>query len=126
MEPATGPAVGARFEGDNIAKAGPMTLKKWTTTSEITQCTPNQVFEFVAEGFTTWRYEYHPGYGSRKYDKAEVPLRGIHVQQGRRGVALELPLKAGFMYQLTLALKGEGGEPLANKTAWYTLNRLRR
>ena len=28
---ATGPAVGAKFEGDNELKVGAMTLKKWTT-----------------------------------------------------------------------------------------------
>lgn len=53
----TGPAVGAKFEGDNIAKAGPITLKRWTTTSEVTECVPHEVFEFVVEGYTTWRYE---------------------------------------------------------------------
>ena len=30
---ATGPAVGAKFEGDNVAAVGPITLKRWTTTS---------------------------------------------------------------------------------------------
>ena len=54
---ATGPAVGARFEGDNkIAIAG-LTMKKWTTTSQVTACVPGEVFEFVSEGYTTWRYE---------------------------------------------------------------------
>jgi hypothetical protein len=57
VPPATGPAVGAKFEGDNVAAAGPITLKRWTTTSEITDCVPGKVFEFVAEEFTTWRYE---------------------------------------------------------------------
>ena len=57
VAPATGPAAGARFEGDNLAKAGPITLKKWTTTSEVTELVPDEVFEFVTEGYTTWRYE---------------------------------------------------------------------
>lgn len=57
VAPATGPAVGAVFEGDNVAAAGPVTLKKWTTSSEVTACEPGAVFEFVAEGYTTWRYE---------------------------------------------------------------------
>jgi uncharacterized protein YndB with AHSA1/START domain len=55
---ADGPALGVRFEGDNVAKIGPLTLKKWTTTSEITGCEPGEVFEFVAEGYTTWRFEF--------------------------------------------------------------------
>lgn len=57
VPPATAPALGARFEGDNVAAVGPLTLKRWTTTSEITELVPDQVFEFSAEGYTTWRYE---------------------------------------------------------------------
>ena len=57
VAPATGPEIGAKFEGDNIAKLGPVTLKRWTTTSEVTECTAGEVFEFVAEGYTKWRYE---------------------------------------------------------------------
>ena len=57
VAPATGPEVGAVFEGDNVAAVGPVTLKKWTTSSEVTACEPGAVFEFVAEGYTTWRYE---------------------------------------------------------------------
>ena len=64
VAPATGPAVGAEFEGDNLAKLGPITLKRWTTTSEVTECTPNEVFEFVSAGYTTWRYEFEAGDGS--------------------------------------------------------------
>ena len=55
---ADGPAVGARFEGDNVAALGPVTLKRWTTTSEVSEFEPNAVFEFVAERHTTWRYEF--------------------------------------------------------------------
>ncbi|MCY7298899.1 MAG: SRPBCC family protein [Ilumatobacteraceae bacterium] len=55
---ATGPTVGAKFEGDNVAKVAGRTIKKWTTTSEVTACEPGVVFEFVAEGYTTWRYDF--------------------------------------------------------------------
>jgi uncharacterized protein YndB with AHSA1/START domain len=55
---ATGPAVGAKFEGDNVAKIGPITLKRWTTTSEVVDVEPNTSFEFVAEGYSAWRYEF--------------------------------------------------------------------
>jgi len=58
VAPATGPALGATFEGDNIAKVGPISLKRWTTTSEITDYVPGEVFEFVADGYTTWRYVF--------------------------------------------------------------------
>ena len=55
---ATGPAVGAKFEGDNVAAIGPITLKRWTTTSEVVDAEPNASFEFIAEGYSTWRYEF--------------------------------------------------------------------
>ena len=73
---ATGPAVGAKFEGDNELKVAGMTLKKWTTTSEVTACVPGEVFEFIAEGYTTWRYQLEPVSGGTKltesFDYAEA------------------------------------------------------
>ena len=63
---ATGPVVGAKFEGDNALVIGGMTLKRWTTTSEVTACVPGERFAFVAEEYTTWRYELEPvGSGTR-------------------------------------------------------------
>ena len=58
IDGAEGAAVGARFEGDNVAKLGPITVKRWTTTSEVVGFEPNAVFEFVAEGYSAWRYEF--------------------------------------------------------------------
>jgi len=55
--PADGPVIGAEFVGHNIAKLGPLTLKKWTTNSLVTAATPGELFEFVSADFTTWRYE---------------------------------------------------------------------
>ena len=57
---ATGPAVGAKFEGDNRLAIAGIALKKWTTTSVVTACVPGELFEFVAEEYTTWRYEFEP------------------------------------------------------------------
>jgi uncharacterized protein YndB with AHSA1/START domain len=57
---ATGPAVGAKFEGDNVAKVAGRVVKRWTTTSEVTACEPGSSFEFVAEEYTTWRYRFEP------------------------------------------------------------------
>jgi hypothetical protein len=57
---ADGPAVGVRFEGDNVARLGPITVKRWTTVSEVTAYEPDSVFEFLSEGTTTWRYEASP------------------------------------------------------------------
>jgi hypothetical protein len=53
-----GQALGAKFEGDNEATLGPISLKKWTTVSEVTAYDEARVFEFVAEASTTWRFEF--------------------------------------------------------------------
>ena len=60
VEGAAGAAVGAKFEGDNKLAVAGRTLKKWTTTSEVTECVEGKVFAFVAEEYTTWRYELEP------------------------------------------------------------------
>lgn len=57
---ATGPAVGAHFEGDNEAVVLGITVKRWTTDSVVTASISGEVFEFVAENYTTWRYELSP------------------------------------------------------------------
>ena len=57
---ATQAAKGATFEGDNKIAIGGMTLKKWTTTSKVSELVDGKVFEFVAEEYTTWRYELEP------------------------------------------------------------------
>ncbi len=61
---ATGPAVGAEFEGDNLATLGPITLKRWTTTSRVVDAEPNVSFEFLTEGYSTWRYDFAERDGS--------------------------------------------------------------
>ena len=66
LDGATGPATGAKFAGDNRVVVAGVTVKKWTTTSEVTEYVPDRVFEFNAEGYTTWRYELTPsGSGTR-------------------------------------------------------------
>jgi uncharacterized protein YndB with AHSA1/START domain len=73
------PGVGVKFEGDNSVAVGPVTLKKWTTTSEITAYEPGSVFEFVAEGYTTWRYDFAPsGTGTKVTESYRyAPATGV-------------------------------------------------
>jgi hypothetical protein len=75
---ATGPAVGASFEGDNVAKVGGRVMKRWTTTSKVTGCEPGVLFEFVAEGYTTWRYEFAAeGNGTRVTERFSYAPKGF-------------------------------------------------
>ncbi|MCE9622666.1 MAG: SRPBCC family protein [Actinomycetia bacterium] len=62
----TGPAKGAKFEGDNIARIAGKVVKKWTTTSEVTACEPNSRFEFCAAGYTNWSYVLEPAAGGTR------------------------------------------------------------
>lgn len=105
-----GPATGAVFSGDNVAKAGPITLKRWTTSSEVTAYEPDAVFEFVAEGYSTWRYEFHahggstvvtesfsfpPPEGTKKFvyetvmRRSKSMVKGMDATLGRLKAALE-------------------------------------
>ena len=44
----------------------------WTTTSEVTACTPGELFEFSTEGYTTWRYQLEPdGAGTKVTESYE-------------------------------------------------------
>lgn len=90
VDGATGPAVGAKFEGDNALVIGGITLKRWTTTSEVTECDPGRVFAFVAEGYTTWRYEMEPVDGGTRltesfaFETASAVQRFLYETVARR------------------------------------------
>jgi len=58
IPPHDGPTVGAMFEGTNASRFGPLPAKKWTTTSVVTRSRPLELFEFVTNDFTCWRYEF--------------------------------------------------------------------
>jgi uncharacterized protein YndB with AHSA1/START domain len=105
-----GEALGATFEGDNEARLGPITLKRWTTVSEVTAYEESRVFEFVAEKTTTWRFElesvdggtrvsesftYPPASGLQKIlynamgSRRKAMIKGMQQTLGRLKVALE-------------------------------------
>jgi hypothetical protein len=86
---ATGPAVGAKFEGDNRVSLFGVTVKAWTTTSEVTACVPGEVFEFVAEGYTRWRYRLEPtGTGTKVTESYDYT-----AQPGARKFVYEIVLR---------------------------------
>ncbi len=93
-----GPAIGATFSGDNVAKAGPVTLKRWTTSSEITGYEPDELFEFIAEGYSTWRYEFEASADTtrdeldqwRVVDNQVVSCSGVAPVEPARPLHLEV------------------------------------
>ncbi len=70
-----------------------------------------------------WGYHYRPQYGSPKVDRTEVAVRSAKLDGTI--VHLDVPLVPERVYELMVKFDGEGGTTLANRVAWYTLNRLR-
>ncbi len=56
VDGATGPVVGAKFKGHNRIGR----FLKWSTTPEVTEVDPGQVFAFRTKE-TIWRYRFAPG-----------------------------------------------------------------
>lgn len=109
---ASGPGIGASFEGDNVAKLGPIVMKRWTTTSVVTEYELDQVFEFNSSGSTTWRYEFNavPGGTTVSESYAYEPMRGIegflYGTLFRREQALQAGMK-NTLERLRTALEKE-------------------
>lgn len=63
IDGATGPAVGARYQG-HVRRNENWPVLYWTT-CVVTQCVPGEVFEFAVlignRPVNTWRYEFKPG-----------------------------------------------------------------
>lgn len=89
---AIGPAVGAKFEGDNEVRIAGRVMKRWTTTSEVTACEPPSRFEFVAAGYTTWSYELEP-----TADGTRVTETFSYEPKGFTGVVYEVLLRRSKM-----------------------------
>ncbi len=71
-----------------------------------------------------WRYHYHPEYGSPKVDRAPVDVEKLVVSDDGLLVRVQMELKPGFVYKIEPKFKSADGKGLANRVAWYTLNRL--
>ena len=71
--------MGAKFEGDNVAKVAGRTMKAWTTTSEVDGLrTGEDASAFVAENYTTWRYELEPsGSGTKVTESFSYTPSGV-------------------------------------------------
>jgi ribosome-associated toxin RatA of RatAB toxin-antitoxin module len=73
---ATGPAVGARFKGDN--RNG---KKKWSTTAKVVECEPGRVFAFesVAGPFKVarWTYRFNAVDGGTRVTESWIDQRGL-------------------------------------------------
>ena len=72
---ATGPAVGAKFEGDNEAKVAGRTIKKWTTTSAVTACEPGSSFGSARVTMSGEDYSWRGG--QLRADGLRVYLTGV-------------------------------------------------
>ena len=87
IDGATGPDVGARFQGHN--QRGP--VARWTTTCTVTECEPGRVFAFSVDNPTrsTWRYSFVPSeHGTMVTEMVELgrPMP-LHVRAFLLGTA---------------------------------------
>lgn len=75
--------------------------------------------------FRHWHYHYHGKYGSPKVDVTAVTPQRISVSADRLTVYVDLPLKAGKVFQvMTKDITAEDGSTMTTKTGYYTLNNL--
>lgn len=75
-----------------------------------------------------WGYMYHAKYGSPKVDDTGVKATRATVSADGKTVSVKLPtLVKHRVYAITLtSITSADGDKLTNKTAYYTLNRLRK
>jgi Polyketide cyclase / dehydrase and lipid transport len=118
---ASGPAVGASFEGDNVAKLGPITVKRWTTTSVVTALEVDRLFEFNASAATLWTYRLEPVSGGTKVTEtyAYEPMRGFEGFLYGTIFQRERALKTGMtntLKRLKTALENGTASAIGNAT----------
>lgn len=79
----------------------------------------------LALAVQSYRYKYHHTYGSPQVDKGPVAISATEVSADRRAATLRMPaLEEGRIYEFQLpALAAADGSVLANRVAYYTLNR---
>ena len=86
---------------------------------------PQTVRADGAVRFQHWHYHYHGTYGSPKVDVANDEATIRSISPDRRTVFVDLPLKAGQVYQITTqGLRADNGEGMSTRTGYYTLNSL--
>src|SRR4051794_3296135 len=78
LKGATGPAVGARFKGEN--RNG---KKKWSTVATIVECEPGRVFAFECTAgpfkVSRWTYRFNAVEGGTRVTESWIDQRGVVV-----------------------------------------------
>jgi uncharacterized protein YndB with AHSA1/START domain len=86
LKGATGPAVGAKFKGDN--RNG---KKKWSTTGTVVECEPGRVYAFdVTAGpfkVSRWTYRFEPAEGGCKVTETWIDQRGWFVKKAGKSAS---------------------------------------
>jgi hypothetical protein len=75
-----------------------------------------------------WSYHYHAEYGSPKVDETAISDASISLSPDRTKLHIRpasLLTDKVYRFQFSESLASRDGLPLANRIAWYTLNRLR-
>ncbi len=114
-----------RFTGGAVMEVQNVSLTR--TGFDLTFTQPLAAADTALFHAKRFYYEYHQAYGSKKFEEAAVPVSAASLSPDGRTVSLELELKPGFIYELTLGSGASrtGTKPLS-RLVCYTLNRLRR
>lgn len=87
---------------------------------------PRTVRASGAIRFQHWHYLYHGQYGSPKVGLADDAATVRSISDDGRTVRVDVPLKAGRVYQvITQGVRAADGAGLSTTTGYYTLHRLR-
>ena len=117
------------YTGKPVFDIQQMSLTKDGFTVKLTQpADPTTATDPKSWNLTTWHYKYGRQYGSPELDKQPVKITTITLSADHTTATLTVdgPLKhRQQIYHLTAdGLRTPAGQPLRNKEAYYTLNRL--
>ncbi len=74
----------------------------------------------------SWTYNYWSKYGSDRVEKKRHAVGKHTLSEDRKTLEIEAPLVAGKVFEITFKnLNAEDGTPLVNRSAFYTVNKLR-
>jgi hypothetical protein len=97
-----------------------------TFTQPVDPATANDLKSY---NFTCWHYKYGRQYGSPELDKQPAKITAIKLSDDKSKVSLSVENlnERQWIYYLSAdGIKSAAGEPLRNKEAYYTLNRVKK
>jgi hypothetical protein len=116
------------WTGKPVADIKEMSVTKNGFTITFTQpVDPATAKEIASYNLTCWRYKYGRQYGSGEIDKQPARITAVTLSEDNTRATLTVAdlRERQWVYHLSAdAIKTPDGQPLRNKQAYYTLNKL--